>query len=88
MMPGMGAGITESPSGYMTMRFDYDAEADALYIRLTDAPVVRSFGDRGVSRVVDYDAEGEIVGVEFLSAERQIGEMLEKIAGEISEEGA
>ena len=46
--------------------FKYDANADALYYRLTDKPVK---GTKAIgSRVhVDYDEDGEAVGVEVLS---------------------
>ena len=48
-----------------TAQVRVDAEAGSLYIRLNEAPVhqTRQFGD---FRMVDYDAEGRIVGVEFL----------------------
>lgn len=46
--------------------FKYDADADALYYRLTENPVKRtvSIGDR-VN--VDVDEAGEAVGIEVLS---------------------
>lgn len=45
--------------------FKYDAEADALYYRLTSEPIARTvcIGDR-VN--VDVDAAGEAVGIEVL----------------------
>lgn len=48
------------------MRADYDSEADALYVRLTDGPVARSieFGD---CVVVDLDGAGRPRGVEIIS---------------------
>lgn len=48
------------------MRADYDSEADALYVRLTDERVARSIelGDR---LVVDLDAGGAARGVEIIS---------------------
>ena len=42
-----------------------DVSAGALYVRLSDSAVhkTREFGD---FRMVDYDADGHVVGVEFL----------------------
>lgn len=50
----------------MAAPFEYDGNADALYYRLSDRPVTgtASIGDR-VN--VDYDADGEAVGIEVLS---------------------
>ena len=44
-----------------------DREADMLYVALADGDVheTRAFGDL---RMVDYSAEGEVLGVEFVSA--------------------
>ncbi len=47
------------------MRVRFDEQADALYLRLDDSPVVESEEVRpGV--VLDLDARGEIVGIEIL----------------------
>lgn len=46
-------------------RLEYDAEADALYIYLRDFEKVARTQHIGHSRNVDYDAEGNIPGVEF-----------------------
>ncbi len=45
----------------------YDAEADILYVQLSDAEVAytRSLDD---FRLVDYSADGGIVGIEFVDA--------------------
>ena len=45
--------------------FEYDADADALYYRLTGKPVARTvaIGDR-VN--VDVDADGQAVGIEVI----------------------
>ena len=45
----------------------FDREADMLYVTLADGDVheTRAFGDL---RMVDYSAEGEVLGVEFVSA--------------------
>ena len=48
-----------------TAQVQLDTAAGSLYIRLNHSPVhqTREFGD---FRMVDYDAQGRIVGVEFL----------------------
>ena len=48
-----------------TAQVQVDNAAGSLYIRLNQSPVhqTREFGD---FRMVDYDAQGRIVGVEFL----------------------
>lgn len=52
------------------MRVEYDPEADAIYIRLRAGEVADSDEVReGV--VMDYDADGEVLGIELLSASRQ-----------------
>ncbi|MDN5358649.1 MAG: hypothetical protein PWP76_492 [Candidatus Diapherotrites archaeon] len=49
---------------YMELR--YDKDADAVYIRLRDAPVSRSEElEEGI--IVDYDDSGRVVGIEILN---------------------
>lgn len=53
------------------MKTHYDAEADALYVRFADAPVIESEEVRpGV--VFDFDATGRIVAVEILDASEHL----------------
>ena len=48
------------------MRFDYDPEVDALYLRLSESPVLDSEEVRpGI--ILDFDEQGRVVGVEDLS---------------------
>ena len=47
------------------MRLTYDPDADALTLRLTDAPV-ESSEEVAANLVLDFDAEGRVVGVEVL----------------------
>jgi uncharacterized protein YuzE len=48
----------------------YDPEVDVLRIILRDAPVAESDEDKpGV--VLDYDADGNVVGLEILDASRR-----------------
>jgi uncharacterized protein YuzE len=47
------------------MRMTYDPEADALTLRLSEAPVADS--EEVASNVIlDFDAEGRVVGIEML----------------------
>jgi uncharacterized protein YuzE len=49
------------------VRVRFDEQADALYVRLDESPVVESEEVRpGV--VLDLDERGEIVGIEILRA--------------------
>jgi YD repeat-containing protein len=52
------------------MRVRVDHGADAVYINLTDRPIKDSAAvAEGI--VVDYDAQGRIVGVEILDASKR-----------------
>ncbi len=44
---------------------EYDADADAIYVSLSDRPVVRSV-QLDDARNLDYSADGGLVGIEFL----------------------
>jgi uncharacterized protein YuzE len=59
------------------MRLEYDLDVGALYIALTDSPVVgtREYGDNAN---VDLDASGAVVGIEVISAAHgwPLGEIL------------
>ncbi|AQG80872.1 DUF2283 domain-containing protein [Spirosoma montaniterrae] len=53
------------------MKVKYDREVDILYIRLTDNQIEESDEDRpGV--VIDYDANGMMVGIEIMDASRRM----------------
>jgi uncharacterized protein YuzE len=53
------------------MQAKYDAEVDVLRIRWSDAPIEESEQDQpGI--VLDYDQEGNVVGVEILNASKRI----------------
>ena len=47
------------------MKIAYDKEADALYIKLTEQPVVNS-EEVETHVAVDYDVNDQIVGIEML----------------------
>jgi uncharacterized protein YuzE len=55
------------------MKVRYDPEVDVLSILLSDAPVEESDEDKpGV--ILDYDKNGNVVGVEILDASRRMGD--------------
>ena len=54
------------------MNIKFDKEADAIYLRFTDAEVAESDEDKpGI--VIDYDKDSNIVGIEVLQASQKIG---------------
>jgi len=53
------------------MKVTYDADVDILRILFRDAPIEESDEDKpGV--ILDYDKEGNIVGLEVLNASRRV----------------
>lgn len=53
------------------MQAKYDSEVDVLRIRLSEAPIDKSDEDKpGV--ILDYDKDGNIVGIEILNASKRI----------------
>lgn len=53
------------------MKVVYDPEVDVLRITLSSAPVDESDEDKpGV--IIDYDKEGNLVGVEILDASKRV----------------
>ena len=57
----------------MTMRLRVDHGADAVTLNLTDRPIKDS-AEVADGIIVDYDAEGRIVGVEILDASKRTGD--------------
>lgn len=53
------------------MRITYDAEVDALYIRFREATVTTKHIGEGLA--ADYDAEGQLAGIEILDAAKRLG---------------
>ena len=54
------------------MKLKVDEKADALYLRLNDAAIVESEEVQpGV--ILDYDQEGQVVGVELLGIKARAG---------------
>ena len=55
----------------VTMKITYNSEVDILRIILSDTPIEESDEDKpGV--ILDYDKEGNIVGLEVLDASKKI----------------
>ena len=53
------------------MRLEYDAAADAAYLRLSESAIVQSEEVKpGI--VLDYDADQRLVGIELLGVSKQI----------------
>ena len=46
----------------------YDSEADVLYVRLAPGGAVARTVELDVARLIDYSADGAVVGLEFLDA--------------------
>lgn len=66
------------------MRLHVDEKADALYIRLDDSAVVESEEVRP-DVVLDFDAQGRVVGLEMLRVKESLPEAdLRKVQLEIA----
>jgi len=52
------------------MKFEFDPQADAVYLELTEAEVEDS-REIQPGIIMDYDAEGQIVGIEVLSVSKR-----------------
>ena len=51
------------------MKIEYDPKSDALYVRLNEKTILESEQIRpGI--ILDYDAEGNVSGIEVLSASK------------------
>ena len=55
------------------MKATYDAKADTLTLELKPGPVAESDENKpGV--ILDYDAEGNLIGIEVLDASKRVAE--------------
>ncbi len=61
------------------MKFEFDPQADAVYLELTDAEVEES-REIQPGIIVDYDSEGRIVGIEVLYVSKRTKWPLKKAA--------
>lgn len=66
------------------MKVHFDQEADAVYFRLDDAPIVESEEVQpGV--ILDYNERNEVVGVEILNVGKRVSsESLKQIQFEVA----
>lgn len=55
------------------MKIKFDAEADALYIRLNDAEIVES-EEVSPGVIVDFDGQDRVVGFEVLDFRKRLPE--------------
>ena len=53
------------------MRLHVDKEADALYLRLDDSPIVES-EEVSPGIVLDYNEKNQVVGVEILGLSKRV----------------
>ena len=61
------------------MKLEFDPQADAVYLELTEAEVEESREvQSGV--ILDYDAEGQVVGIEVLGVSKRGQLPLQKVA--------
>lgn len=57
----------------INMLIKYDKEVDVVYIQFSENKVAESDQDKpGI--ILDYDAEGNIVGIEVLDASKKMGQ--------------
>ena len=54
------------------MKITYDAEVDALYIQFLETTVTTEHLAEGIA--ADYDAEGQLAGIEILDALKRFGD--------------
>ena len=61
------------------MKISYDPEVDVLSVLLNDNPIEESDEDRP-GLILDYDADGNVVGIEVLNASMRVDNPLESAA--------
>ena len=61
------------------MRLEFDPQADAFYLELTEAEVEES-KEIQPGIIMDYDAEGRVVGIEVLYVSKRTEVPLKKVA--------
>ena len=61
------------------MKIEYDPTADALYVRLSDQSIIESEQIKpGI--VLDYDEEGNVVGIEVMRVSKHDSSPLKQAA--------
>ncbi len=58
------------------MKLIYDKETDTLYLKLNEGEVVESDEDKP-GLILDYDADGNILGIEILNASQKVNQLEE-----------
>lgn len=53
------------------MRFQYDKQADAFYIKFNEQPYAES-DEIGNGFILDYNRRGQIIGLEILDASKRM----------------
>jgi uncharacterized protein YuzE len=53
------------------MKMSYDQDADAVYVRFSDAPMIES-EEVSDGVVLDFDADGRIVAIELIDASKHV----------------
>ena len=62
------------------IRIRYDADANAAYMRLSESRIIDS-AEVSPNVILDYDADGHIVGIELLNARTQLSaDLLSEVA--------
>lgn len=61
------------------MKLEFDPQADAVYLELTDAEIEES-KEIQPGIIMDYDAEGRIVGIEVLYVSKRAELPLKEVA--------
>ena len=62
------------------IRIRYDADANAAYMRLSESRIIDS-AEISPNVILDYDADGHIVGIELLDARTQLSaDLLSEVA--------
>ena len=61
------------------MKLEFDPQADAAYLEISDAEI-ETTKQLKPGIIVDYDAQGQIVGIEVLSISKRTNAPLKKVA--------
>jgi uncharacterized protein YuzE len=75
-----GARRQDPPEDGEKMKISYDPEVDVLSVLFNDSPIEESDEERP-GLILDFDAEGNVVGIEVLNASMRVDNPLEYAAG-------